>query len=102
MDLKQVAPWVVKLEQGSDFTRNLFTRGDAPWYLWDADPGIYVRSRGSGTRAGNGSTSASGKLAGLIASLQPCPRISQGACSPPSRPFMRLPPGPLQRYAAFN
>ncbi|SEO42528.1 protein of unknown function [Paracoccus alcaliphilus] len=46
-DLKQVAPWVVKLDQGSDFTRNLFTRGDAPWYLWDADPGIYVRSRGS-------------------------------------------------------
>lgn len=43
-DLGQVAPWIVRLEEGSSFTRNLFTRGDAPWCLWDAEAGIYVRS----------------------------------------------------------
>ena len=43
-DLKDVAPWIVRLEQNNTFTRNLFTRTDAPWHLWDADPGIYLRS----------------------------------------------------------
>ena len=43
--LKDVAPWIVRLEEGNSFTRNLFTRSDAPWHLWDAEPGIYIRSR---------------------------------------------------------
>ena len=43
-DLKDVAPWIVKLEDGNTFTRNLFTRSDALWHHWDAEPGIYLRS----------------------------------------------------------
>ena len=46
-ELKDVAPWVVRLEDGNAFTRNLFTRSDAPWHLWDAEPGIYLRSSGT-------------------------------------------------------
>ncbi|MFV0295368.1 MAG: DUF4123 domain-containing protein [Hyphomicrobiaceae bacterium] len=44
-EMKDVAPWVVRLEENNSFTRNLFTRSDAPWHLWDNEPGIYVRSR---------------------------------------------------------
>ncbi|MEP4206957.1 DUF4123 domain-containing protein, partial [Marinobacter alexandrii] len=46
-ELKDVAPWIVGLEDGHKFTRNLFTRSDARWHLWDNEPGIYVRSRGT-------------------------------------------------------
>ncbi|EEW60996.1 FHA domain protein [Ruegeria sp. TrichCH4B] len=46
--LKDAAPWVVRLEGGNSFTRNLFTRSSAPWHQWwDSEPGIYVRSRGT-------------------------------------------------------
>lgn len=44
-DLKDVAPWVVRLDAESRFTRNLFTRSDTPWHLWELEPGIYLRSR---------------------------------------------------------
>ncbi len=44
-ELNEVAPWVVRLQEDSSFTRNLFTRSDAPWHLWDREPGIYIRSR---------------------------------------------------------
>lgn len=46
-ELKDVAPWIVQLEDDNSFTRNLFTRSDAPWHLWDTEPGIYFRSRGT-------------------------------------------------------
>lgn len=46
-ELKDVAPWIVRLEGDTSFTRNLFTRSDAYWHLWDSEPGIYVRSRGT-------------------------------------------------------
>ncbi|WP_208349237.1 DUF4123 domain-containing protein [Pseudaestuariivita rosea] len=49
-DLKTAAPWIVKLEDGNSFTRNLFTYdadNPAPWYLWDKNPGIYIRSTAS-------------------------------------------------------
>lgn len=46
-DLKNVAPWIVRLEDGNTFTRNLFARSDAYWHLWDNEPGIYIRSRGT-------------------------------------------------------
>ncbi|MEP3892387.1 MAG: DUF4123 domain-containing protein [Litorimonas sp.] len=46
-ELKDVAPWIVQLEDGNAFTRNLFTQTDAPWHLWDAEAGIYVRSGGT-------------------------------------------------------
>ena len=44
-ELKDGAPWIVRLEEGNRFTRNLFTRSDTPWHLWDSEPGIYIRSR---------------------------------------------------------
>ena len=43
-ELKDVAPWLVRLEEGKTFTRNLFKRSDAPWHLWDKEPGIFLRS----------------------------------------------------------
>ncbi|NSX55554.1 DUF4123 domain-containing protein [Parasulfitobacter algicola] len=44
-NLRSVAPWIVKLEEGNAFTRHLFTHeNDVPWYLWDKEPGIYIRS----------------------------------------------------------
>ncbi len=45
--LRDVAPWIVRLDPESSFTRHLFTKGDARWHLWGADAGIFVRSRGS-------------------------------------------------------
>lgn len=44
-DLKDVAPWLVALKDGNAFTRNLFTKGEAPWHMWSASPGIYLRAR---------------------------------------------------------
>ncbi len=44
-ELMEAAPWLVELEEGNAFTRNLFTRSNAQWHLWGAEPGIYVRSR---------------------------------------------------------
>lgn len=45
--IETIAPWIVRLEDGIGFTRNLFTRSDAHWHLWDKEPGICARSRGS-------------------------------------------------------
>lgn len=39
------APWLVQLEDGNAFTRNLFTATDEPDNLWWSDPGIFIRSR---------------------------------------------------------
>lgn len=44
-ELQNVAPWIIQLKEGNSFTRNLFTRSEAHWHLWDKEPGIYVRSR---------------------------------------------------------
>ncbi|MFV0386262.1 DUF4123 domain-containing protein [Paracoccus sp. (in: a-proteobacteria)] len=44
-DLKNVAPWIVRLDEDSDFTAKLFTPGKPPWCMWDKEPGIYIRSR---------------------------------------------------------
>jgi len=46
-EMKDVAPWIVRLEEGNSFTRNLFTRSDVPWHMWDSEPGIYLRSIGT-------------------------------------------------------
>lgn len=46
-ELKNVAPWIARLEEGNAFTRNLFTRSSAPWHLWDTEPGIYIRAHGT-------------------------------------------------------
>ena len=45
-EMKDVAPWIVRLEEGNAFTRQLFTRSGANWHLWDREPGSYLRSRG--------------------------------------------------------
>lgn len=44
-EMKDVAPWLVRLEEDNSFTRNLFTQSDAPRHLWNTEPGIYFRSR---------------------------------------------------------
>jgi len=44
-DLKNVAPWIVRLEEGNDFTRRLFTGPEGINGLWNSAPGVYVRSR---------------------------------------------------------
>jgi hypothetical protein len=46
-EMRDVAPWIVRLEEGNSFTRNLFTRSDVPWHMWDSEPGIYLRSIGT-------------------------------------------------------
>lgn len=46
-EMKNVAPWIVRLEENCRFTRNLFTRSEISWHLWDREPGIYVLSRGT-------------------------------------------------------
>jgi Domain of unknown function (DUF4123) len=45
--LSDVAPWIVRLTPDSSFTRHLFTQGEARWHLWDAEAGIFLRSRGT-------------------------------------------------------
>ena len=46
-ELQDVAPYIVRLEEANTFTRNLFTKGDAGWQMWDREPGIHFRSRAS-------------------------------------------------------
>lgn len=43
-ELKDAAPWLVELKAAHPFTADLLTRSDAPWHLWDASAGIYLRS----------------------------------------------------------
>ena len=43
-ELGSVAPWMVKLERESDFTRDLLTHSDAPRHYWGNEAGIFVRS----------------------------------------------------------
>lgn len=46
-ELKDVAPWIVQLDDDNAFTRHLFshdTAKDVPWFLWEKQPGILVRS----------------------------------------------------------
>ena len=45
--LKDVAPRIVRLEEGNRFTRFFFTKSDATQHLWDAKPGIFIRSDAS-------------------------------------------------------
>ncbi len=46
-ELSEVAPWLVRLEDGNKFTMGLFTRSNAPWHLWGRQPGLYLRSSAS-------------------------------------------------------
>lgn len=43
-ELKDVAPWVVRLEEDNAFTRHLFTCSEATWHLWEKEAGVYIRS----------------------------------------------------------
>lgn len=42
--LGNVAPWIVRLEEQSKLTRNLFTRSDAAWHLWGRFSGMFIRA----------------------------------------------------------
>ena len=44
-ELKNVAPWIVRLEEGNHFTRSLFTGPEGINGLWETEPGFYIRSR---------------------------------------------------------
>ena len=44
-ELKNVAPYIVKLEDGNDFTRGLFTKSGMPGDMWEKELGIFIRSR---------------------------------------------------------
>ncbi|MBL3597810.1 DUF4123 domain-containing protein [Rhodovulum sulfidophilum] len=46
-DYRDVAPWLVRLEESHRLTRGLFTQSDAPWDMWDREPGIFLRSAAS-------------------------------------------------------
>ena len=49
-EMRDVAPYVVRLEEDVDFTRNLFSHDpeqEVPWFMWAREPGVYVRSRGT-------------------------------------------------------
>lgn len=39
-----VAPWLVQLEEGADFTRDLLTASDAHRHNWADEPGIFILS----------------------------------------------------------
>ncbi|MFQ6546307.1 DUF4123 domain-containing protein [Aestuariibius sp. 2305UL40-4] len=43
-DLRDVAPWIARLEEGNTFTSGLFTQGDGPNQFLEREPGIYLRS----------------------------------------------------------
>jgi len=43
-ELKDHAPWLVRLDHDNAFTRSLFVKSDAGWFLWDSVPGVYLRS----------------------------------------------------------
>lgn len=43
-ELESVAPYLVTLNARHDLTRQLFTRAGQPSDLWDAAPGIFIRS----------------------------------------------------------
>ncbi|SDX37490.1 DUF4123 domain-containing protein [Tritonibacter mobilis] len=46
-DLRDVAPYLVQLDEASDLTRRLFTRSQRAGGLWDNVPGIYLRTTAS-------------------------------------------------------
>lgn len=42
--LKNVAPWLVRLDEESKLTRNLFTKSEACWHLWGRFSGMFIRT----------------------------------------------------------
>lgn len=44
-ELRNVAPYLVRLEEGHVFTRRLFSNGEAGWQMWDKEPGIFIRAQ---------------------------------------------------------
>lgn len=45
-ELAASAPWLVQLDDQSRFVRGLFTRGSAPWHLWDSGAFILLFTAG--------------------------------------------------------
>ena len=46
-ELRNAAPYLVRLDPTNTFTRHLFTRSNDAWHLWDREPGLYMRHAGS-------------------------------------------------------
>ena len=44
--LADEAPWVAELTPDGSLTRALFTRGPAPWHMWDQGPHLILRGQG--------------------------------------------------------
>ncbi len=42
--LKNVAPWLVRLDEDNKLTRSLFTQSDACWHLWGRFSGMFIRT----------------------------------------------------------
>jgi len=43
-EMRDVAPWLVRLSEENSFTRLLFTDGDATWHMWGKSAYILLRS----------------------------------------------------------
>jgi hypothetical protein len=43
-EILDAAPWLVSLPADTKFTRNLFTRSDAPWHLWGRGHPVVLQS----------------------------------------------------------
>ncbi|WP_317385869.1 DUF4123 domain-containing protein [Tritonibacter scottomollicae] len=44
LELRDVAPWLIRLEPETAFARDLFTKGDAPWMLWGRTTMLALRT----------------------------------------------------------
>lgn len=42
--MKDVAPWLVRIDSSGKFTRNLFRASGKSWHLWGKGAGIFIRS----------------------------------------------------------
>ena len=42
--MKQVAPWLVRIEDSGKFTRNLFRASSRAWHLWGKEAGIFLHT----------------------------------------------------------
>ena len=46
-EMRDAAPWLVRLEEEHSFTRDLFTEGEMPHHMWSRASAVFLRSRDS-------------------------------------------------------
>ena len=44
-EMRDAAPWLVRLEEEHSFTRDLFTEGEMPHHMWSRASAVFLRSR---------------------------------------------------------